>query len=269
MILDTDFHHRYGPWAVVAGASEGIGRAYAHALAEKGIDVLMIARRSDVLEEEARIIRRRHRVNVETASMDLGAPDLAERFARLIDGKDVGLLVYNACYSKIAPYLESDLASKLATIDVNCRGPIVLTSSIGERLASAARGRSPRDPEPPPEEEPGDHVPVPAPRSHRDVAEVREAQDPHDHPLVPDRVENGAPRAHDRVPVLAPDEANPERGPPEGDQEEEMGQDGCSVHRKGIRLFHWNRECKPAITFSKPEEERIQPRRRATAGGSA
>lgn len=140
MILDQDFHHRYGPWAVVAGASEGIGRAYAHALAEKGIDLVMIARRSELLEEEARLLRRRHRVNVETASMDLAAPDLAERFAMLIEGKDVGTLVYNACYSKIAPYLESELATKLATIDVNCRGPVILTSILAERLVARGRG---------------------------------------------------------------------------------------------------------------------------------
>lgn len=140
MILDRDFHHRYGPWAVVAGASEGIGRAYTHALAEKGLDIVMIARRRELLEEEAHLIRRRHGVRVETVSMDLGAPDLVERFTAAIEGKDVGLLVYNACYSKIAPYLESDLASKTATIDVNCRGPVVLTSLLGERLVARGRG---------------------------------------------------------------------------------------------------------------------------------
>lgn len=140
MILDRDFHRRYGPWAVVAGASEGIGRAYANALAEQGLSLLMIARRSELLEEEARILRRRHRVEVVTASMDLAAPDLAERFTKLIDGKDVGMLVYNACYSKIAPYMESDLASKMATIDVNCRGPVILTSILGERFVARGRG---------------------------------------------------------------------------------------------------------------------------------
>lgn len=140
MILDRDFHHRYGPWAVVAGASEGIGRAYAHALAEKGLDVVLVARRRELLEAEAELIRRRHRVQVETVSLDLGAPDLATRFEQVLEGKDVGMLVYNACYSKIAPYLESDLASKLTTIDVNCRGPVILTSMLGERLAARGRG---------------------------------------------------------------------------------------------------------------------------------
>lgn len=140
MILDPEFHQRYGPVAVVAGASEGIGRAYAHALAEKGLDLILIARRTEPLEAEATLIRRRHRVNVETVSLDLGAADLAERFTKAIDGKDVGLLVYNACYSKIGPFLGTDLASKLATVDVNCRGPLVLSTIMGERLAARGRG---------------------------------------------------------------------------------------------------------------------------------
>ena len=140
MILDAQFHTRYGRTAVVAGASEGIGRAFAHQLAEKGLDLILIARRTEPLEAEAHILRRRHGVNVETVPMDLGAADLEARFRSVIEGKDVGLMVYNACYSKIGKYLETDIASKLATIDVNCRGPVVLSSIMAERLVARGRG---------------------------------------------------------------------------------------------------------------------------------
>ena len=140
MILDPEFHHRYGPVAVIAGASEGIGRAYAHALAEKGLDLILIARRQELLDAEAELLRRRHRVNVETVSLDLGASDLASRFETAIAGKDVGLMIYNACYSKIGAFLETDLASKLATVDVNCRGPLVLSSIMADRLTARGRG---------------------------------------------------------------------------------------------------------------------------------
>lgn len=140
MILDKDFHRRYGPWAVVAGASEGIGRAFAHALAEKGLDLVLIARRVEPLEAEAQLIRRRHRVGVETLSLDLGAPDLATRFQQGIGDKDVGLLVYNACHSDIGEFLATDMESKQKTLDVNCRGPVTLTTVIGERLVARGRG---------------------------------------------------------------------------------------------------------------------------------
>lgn len=140
MVIDERFHERYGRTAVVAGASEGIGRAFAHQLAEKGLDLVLIARRREPLEEEAHLLRRRHGVDVTAVSMDLGASDLAERFTAAIEGRDVGLMVYNACYSKIGKYLETDLASKLATIDVNCRGPVVLSTIMAERLAARGRG---------------------------------------------------------------------------------------------------------------------------------
>ncbi len=140
MILDADFHRRYGPWAVVAGASEGIGRAFAHALAEKGLDLVLIARRAEPLETEAQLIRRRHRVGVETVSLDLGAADLASRFEAAIGDRDVGLLVYNACHSDIGEFLAKDMASKQKTLDVNCRGPVTLTTILGERLVARGRG---------------------------------------------------------------------------------------------------------------------------------
>ncbi len=140
MIVDPEFHARYGPCAVIAGATEGIGRAYAHQLAEKGLDLILIARREALLESEAHLLRRRHGVQVHTVSLDLAAADLEERFRAAIEGQDVGLLVYNACFSEIGTFLDTDLRSKLLTIDVNCRGPVTLTSVLAPRLVERGRG---------------------------------------------------------------------------------------------------------------------------------
>ena len=140
MIVDPEFHARYGPTAVVAGATEGIGRAFAHQLAEKGLDLILLARRTELLDAEAHLLRRRHGVRVTPIALDLGAPDLEARFTAAIDGHDVGLLVYNACYSKIGTFLDTDLGSKQATLDVNCRGPLVLCSTLAPRLVQRGRG---------------------------------------------------------------------------------------------------------------------------------
>ena len=140
MIVDPEFHARYGPCAVIAGATEGIGRAYAHQRAEKGLDLILIARREALLESEAHLLRRRHGVQVHTVSLDLAAADLEERFRAAIEGQDVGLLVYNACFSEIGTFLDTDLRSKLLTIDVNCRGPVTLTSVLAPRLVERGRG---------------------------------------------------------------------------------------------------------------------------------
>lgn len=140
MILFPEFHARYGPWAVIAGASEGIGQAYAHVLAERGFNLVTLARRVEPLEEDASLLRRRHRVEVRPVAMDLASPDLAERFDEVTAGLDVGLLVYNACYSKIAPFPETSLADHQKTLDVNCRGPLTLVHRLTPRLIERGKG---------------------------------------------------------------------------------------------------------------------------------
>lgn len=140
MILFPEFHARYGPWAVVAGASEGIGREYAHLLAERGLNLLTLARRLEPLEQDAQLIRRRHRVEVRPVAMDLAASDLEQQFARATEGLDIGLLVYNACYSRVAEFREIPLAEQLTTLDVNCRGPLTLCHRMIPRLIERGRG---------------------------------------------------------------------------------------------------------------------------------
>lgn len=136
--MSSDFSHKYGPWAVIAGASEGLGAAFARALAGRGLNLLLLARRGDVLEEVAAPLR--GRVEVRTAALDLGRPDLAEQLAALTDSLDVGLCVYNAALSRIGPFLEQSLEVKQQIVDVNCRGPMIAAHVFGERLARRGRG---------------------------------------------------------------------------------------------------------------------------------
>ena len=134
------FAHRYGPWAVVAGASEGIGQAYARELAARGLHLVLVARRPGPLEETAAELRSRHGVEVRIAAVDLGAPDVLAALAPHTDDIEVGLLIYNAAYADIGGYLDQSLESKLKTIDVNCRGPVALTSAYGAKMAARGRG---------------------------------------------------------------------------------------------------------------------------------
>lgn len=134
------FRDRYGPWAVVAGASEGIGQAYADALAERGLNLVTIARRSEPLEADAERIRQQYRVQVRPLSLDLALPDLAERFDAAAADLDIGLLVYNACYSHIGEFVESSLGDCVRTLDVNCRGPLTLARRLAPHLIERGQG---------------------------------------------------------------------------------------------------------------------------------
>jgi uncharacterized protein len=135
-----DFRRKYGPWALVAGASEGIGAAFAEELAARGLDVILVARRAEPLAALAAQLRAAHGVEVRTASVDLGAPSVLDDVRRASAGLEIGLLVYNAAVSLIGPFLDQPLADKLRAIDVNCRGPLILADELGRAMARRGRG---------------------------------------------------------------------------------------------------------------------------------
>ena len=132
------FRDKYGPWAVVAGASEGLGAAFAGVLARRGINLVLLARRAEALEAVAGPLR--GDVEVRTVAIDLASPDLASRLVAICGELDIGLCVYNAAYSQVGDFLEQSLADKQRTIDVNCRGPMIAAHVFGERLALRGRG---------------------------------------------------------------------------------------------------------------------------------
>ena len=91
-----NFSHRYGPWAVIAGASEGTGRAFARQVAAQGVNCILIARRDGPLTSLAEEIRAAYPIECVTATIDLAAPDALERVADAVGKREVGLFISNA-----------------------------------------------------------------------------------------------------------------------------------------------------------------------------
>ncbi len=133
------FVDRYGPWAVVLGASEGMGRAWSLALAREGLNVVLVARRMEKLQATAAEVEALGR-QVHTLSLDLGARDAGARLAEALRHLDVGLVVYNACFSRIGRFLDLSEDDKVATLDVNARGPLLAVHHLAPRLVKRGRG---------------------------------------------------------------------------------------------------------------------------------
>ncbi len=131
---------RYGSWAVIAGASQGIGEQFSLQLATMGLNLLMIARGKEGLDKLADQIRGSHSVKVETLSLDLADPQLESKLRAATDDKEVGLMVYNAVYSHIGEFFEDDLASKQLCLDVNCRGPLTFLEVLARPMKERKRG---------------------------------------------------------------------------------------------------------------------------------
>ncbi len=134
------FQDLYGPVALVAGGSEGIGAAFARGLARRGVGLVLVARRAEILRPFAETLRRDFGVPVHTEALDLAAPDLAEKAEVLATRHELGLLVYNAAASSIGPFLDTPIEEHERVIDVNCRGPLVLAHVLGRKMVARKRG---------------------------------------------------------------------------------------------------------------------------------
>ncbi len=139
--VDPVFAERYGPWALVAGASEGIGASFAHQIAAAGLDLVLVARRPGPLEETAAAIRSTHGASVRTVVADLTGDGLLETLAAKTRDLEIGLLVYNAgAVHGAARFHEADLEVPLALVRLNCLGPVLLCHHFGARMLEGGRG---------------------------------------------------------------------------------------------------------------------------------
>ncbi|MBK7976198.1 MAG: SDR family NAD(P)-dependent oxidoreductase [Deltaproteobacteria bacterium] len=137
---DAAFRDRYGPWAVVAGASEGIGAEFARQLASRGLDLVLAARRAGPLEAFAAELRSRHGVEVETHAVDLADADSVRGFGREAGTRQVGFLVYNAALSLIGRYFDHPIENRLRELDTNCRAPLLLIDALVPPMLERGRG---------------------------------------------------------------------------------------------------------------------------------
>lgn len=134
------FKERYGLTALVAGASEGLGAAYAHSLAGRGLNLVLIARRKAPLETIATQITGKYGVKVLTVNCDLAAPDALQKITAAIGDTSINLLVYNAALSYIGPYLSTGLATHTNIASVNMFSPLALLHYFGGKMVERRRG---------------------------------------------------------------------------------------------------------------------------------
>lgn len=131
---------RYGPAAIVTGASSGIGRSFARLLAEAGFDLLLPARRIDRLKDLATELESAYGVTVVPLEVDLNSADAVATIFDAAAGMDVGLLINNAGFRDAGPYLDVDPARAASMIDVNDKLPVLLTHRFLPQLLERGRG---------------------------------------------------------------------------------------------------------------------------------
>ncbi len=136
----AEFAARYGPAALVTGASSGIGRAFAIELAARGMDLLLVARRTDRLQTLAKELERAHAVDVRVCGADLAERPSVDQVMAAAAGLEIGLLVSNAGFGLKGAHQDNDPARMAAMLQVNCAAPLQLTHRLVPELLRRGRG---------------------------------------------------------------------------------------------------------------------------------
>ena len=135
----TKFAQTYGPYALVAGGSDGLGAAFAEAIARRGLNLVLLARNKERLNETATRLRAGYSVDVLTIPVDLAdSQSVTQRIAEL--DASIGLLVYNAAYAPIGRFEDVSADQLVLATDVNVRAPLMLTKLLSAPMIERGRG---------------------------------------------------------------------------------------------------------------------------------
>jgi len=131
---------RFGPWALVTGASSGIGKEFARQIAASGINIVLVARREDLLKEVGVEFSNRYGVEHRVVVLDVSREDFIGQLASATDDLDIGLVVSNAGTGNPGEFLKLDRQLLQATLRLSTMAHLDITHHFGAKLAKRRRG---------------------------------------------------------------------------------------------------------------------------------
>jgi short-subunit dehydrogenase len=138
--MSSNYQEKYGEWSVVTGASDGIGRCVAIELVKKGLNVVIVARRQNLLIQLENEIKSIAKVQVKSLALDLSIPGSTDQLLEATKNLNVGLFAGIAGFGTSGEFIRSDLNAELNMIDVNCRSVVEHTYHFANRFAEQKRG---------------------------------------------------------------------------------------------------------------------------------
>ena len=131
---------RFGPWALVTGASSGIGREFARQLAASGLNVVLVARRENLLDEVGQGLAKDFNVQYRTVVADLSQEGFLDKLAEATNDLDIGLVVSNAGTGNPGEFLKLDRQLHRTTLRVSTMAHLDITHHFGAKLVKRGRG---------------------------------------------------------------------------------------------------------------------------------
>jgi short-subunit dehydrogenase len=130
----------YGPWALVTGASDGIGEAMARRAAADGLNVVLAARSGDKLRALAQSIERDNNIQTRVVAVDLSTPQGLEALIAAVDTVDIGLAVLAAGFATTKPFTASAVSDELDMVALNITAVTQLSHVLARRMTARGRG---------------------------------------------------------------------------------------------------------------------------------
>jgi short-subunit dehydrogenase len=131
---------RFGPWALVTGASSGIGKEFAQQIAASGISVVLVARREGLLKEAGVEVSKRYGVEHRIVVLDLSREGFIEQLASATDDLDIGLVVSNAGTGNPGEFLKHDRQLLRETVRLSAMAHLDIAHHFGAKLTARRRG---------------------------------------------------------------------------------------------------------------------------------
>lgn len=141
MQRNLNYKNRYGEWALISGAAQGIGAAFCDRLASMDMSLIMLDINAPNLEGTAADLRQKHpNVAIKTRVVDLSDANAVNKVLDQLEHIDIGLLVANAGLGAVGRWLDIPLETKINQIAVNCTSPLILTHRLTPAMANRRRG---------------------------------------------------------------------------------------------------------------------------------
>ena len=136
----NDFLKKYGPWALVTGANAGIGKAIAHELAARGLNIVAVARRQHLLDALKDELEKEYDIHVDTFALDLTEPDAVEKLDRATQNKVIGLIVPAAGMAVADEFTATAPERNTAMAYLNMVVPMQLVQRFAGKMTERGRG---------------------------------------------------------------------------------------------------------------------------------
>ena len=135
-----NFLAKYGSWALVTGASSGIGVEFARQLAAMGFHLILVARRRENMEVLGGELQKKHGIDYKVLSIDLAVEGFYNEIETAIEGLDVGLLVNNAGMNCEGAFYRGGLERNLQMLRLNVEASFILAHELGQKMLDNGRG---------------------------------------------------------------------------------------------------------------------------------